>query len=145
MLKGLVASLLIFSSAALAETKTYKVEGMHCESCVMGVKEKLCGMEGIAKCDVEVGKVTLTSDNKIDDNAVTNAIQAAGYKIATHHEGEEHGGMKCDHKDAKTCGGDGCGCNHDGKTCTCDHSKGGCSCEHKGDHKTHKKAKKKGA
>ena len=147
MIKGLIAAgLLIFSSMAWAETKTYNVQGMHCEGCVSSVKEKVCGLEGIAKCDVEVGKVTLTTKEgaKLDDNAVTNAVEAAGYKVTNEPMNSKmvaKGKMSCEHHDAKTCGETGCGCNKDGKTCQCDHEKGGCHC----DHQKGGKAKKKGA
>src|SRR4051812_46463336 len=102
MFKGLVAGLLIFSSIAMADVKTYKVEGMHCEDCVSAVKEKVCGIEGLAKCNVEMGQVTLASaeGSKLDDNAVTNAVQAAGYKIADAKSAKDtKEGMSCEHKD----------------------------------------------
>src|SRR4051812_44936854 len=107
MIKSLCAlslGLLIFSSPAWADTKTYNVEGMHCEDCVSAVKAKVCSLEGITKCDVQIGKVTLTADAKLDDNAVANAVQSAGYKVVegpvSPKKGEK---MSCDQKEAKAC------------------------------------------
>ena len=112
MFKALAIGLLIFSSSAFAETKTYNIEGMHCEGCVDAVKAKVCGLEGISKCDVQIGKATLTTagDAKLDDNAVTNAVQSAGYKVV---EKPVKTAMSCDEK-SKSCG----------ESCSCDHKNG---------------------
>jgi copper chaperone CopZ len=116
MIKALLASLLIFSSMAFADTKTYTVEGMHCGGCVDAVKAKVCKLPDIEKCDVNVGSVTLTSKGTLNDKNVADAVEAAGYKMAA--AGSES-------KVAMSCGGDkeamSCGAN---ESCACDHHKG---------------------
>jgi periplasmic mercuric ion binding protein len=96
-----IGQMLIFSSAALAETKTYNVEGMHCENCAANIKAKVCALEGVEKCEVEVGKVTLTTkgDAKLDDGAVTTAVQAAGYNVV----GTAKSDIACSHDGKKSC------------------------------------------
>jgi copper chaperone len=143
MLKGIFAGLLIFSSVALADTKSYNVTGMTCESCVKSVKSKVCGLKDVEKCEVEVGKVTLTSKGTLNDKTVSEAIAAAGFKVAEAGAMAKEEGHTCDHQDGKSCGGEGCGCAKDGKECGCDHKNGKCTCKHDGKHKGHKHDKKK--
>lgn len=80
----LVATALFFSQAALAETITYDVEGMHCGSCARAIKAQVCKMDGIEKCDVTVGKVVLSpkAGSTISQDQIQAAISKAGeYKI----------------------------------------------------------------
>nr|BFD59067.1 hypothetical protein CKG001_11740 [Bdellovibrio sp. CKG001] len=80
----LAATALLFSQAALAETITYNVEGMHCGSCARAIKAQVCTMEGLEKCDVTVGKVVISpkAGVSISQDQIQAAISKAGeYKI----------------------------------------------------------------
>jgi len=87
----LVFAISLFTTLALAETGTFTVSGMHCGGCQKMVEAKVCKMEGVESCKVEltdtkkqIGKVTLiTKDGiKIDQTKVEAAITSAGeYKV----------------------------------------------------------------
>lgn len=80
-MKSIVLALILgFASLASAENKVYEVKGMHCGGCVKSIKAKVCQLPGVDTCNVEVGKVTLTSkaDAKLDDEAVKAAVKSAG-------------------------------------------------------------------
>ncbi|WP_347356853.1 heavy metal-associated domain-containing protein [Bdellovibrio sp.] len=80
----LAATALFFSQAALAETITYNVEGMHCGSCARSIKAQVCTMEGLEKCEVSMGKVVISpkSGVNISQDQIQAAISKAGeYKI----------------------------------------------------------------
>jgi copper chaperone len=58
------------------------VEGMSCQHCVMRVKKAVEGLAGVAKSDVQVGRVNITFDeSKIQKKDIEGAIAKAGYKI----------------------------------------------------------------
>lgn len=61
-MKMIIASLmtLLASQSALADSTTYDVKGMHCDSCAAVVKSHVCKMDGIEKCDVTVGKIVIS-------------------------------------------------------------------------------------
>ena len=61
---------------------TIQVEGMSCQHCVMRVRKAVEGLAGIAKSDVQVGRVNVTFDeSKIKQKDIEEAILKAGYKI----------------------------------------------------------------
>ncbi len=80
---------LFVSVAASAETKTFKVKGMHCESCADSVRAALCKNPAYKRCEVkiknakkELGEVTLeTKEGAVDMNAVKAIIEKEGYKL----------------------------------------------------------------
>lgn len=81
MNKMIVAAVLLGASLnAMAETATLNIKGMTCSSCVKMIQSKVCDMDGIADCKVEVGSVVLTSKDgtKIDLEKVTEKIKEAG-------------------------------------------------------------------
>lgn len=65
-------------------TKTYTVTGMTCQHCVNAVTEELTGIEGVTGVDVELdgGRVTVISHEPLDDKAVAEAVDEAGYELA---------------------------------------------------------------
>ena len=67
----------------MSDTKTYKVESMTCQHCVMSVTEEISAIAGIENVDVdlETGLVKVTSKNSIDDAQIYAAVEQAGYKI----------------------------------------------------------------
>ena len=82
MLKAFFTGLLVFSSIALADSKIYTVEGMHCGDCAKKIESELCPSMGAETCKVEMGKVTLVSKKPLDDAKVTKLIKKSGhYKV----------------------------------------------------------------
>lgn len=82
MLKAFFTSLLIFSSLALADSKVYSVQGMHCGDCAKKIEAGLCPAIGAETCQVEIGQVTLVSKKPLDDAKVAKLIKEAGhYKV----------------------------------------------------------------
>ncbi len=57
---------MLLSSSAFAET--FEVTGMSCSSCVKRIQSKLCAKGGFAKCDVQIGQLTVEAKpgQKID-------------------------------------------------------------------------------
>ncbi|MBX3042008.1 MAG: heavy-metal-associated domain-containing protein [Bdellovibrionaceae bacterium] len=71
---------LVMPFSTLAETKTYTLEGMTCQSCVKSVKAQVCKIPGLDTCEVELNKVTL-SGKTLDEKLIESAITKAGYSI----------------------------------------------------------------
>jgi copper chaperone len=68
-------------------TTTYHVNGMTCGHCVSAVKDELSAMAGVTAVDVDLvpgepSPVTITSAEPLDDAAVRDAIDEAGYVVA---------------------------------------------------------------
>lgn len=84
MKKALIIASLLFSQAVLAETITYNIEGMHCNSCARSIKAQVCKMDGLDKCEVSVGKVVISPKTgvTISQDQIQAAISKAGeYKV----------------------------------------------------------------
>ena len=64
-------------------TSTYTVKGMTCEHCVQSVTEEVSEVPGVSGVDVDLpsGRVTVSSDQEIDDAAVRAAVTDAGYQV----------------------------------------------------------------
>jgi copper chaperone CopZ len=88
MMKSLILlGALATSTLAFAGTTTYDVKGMHCGECQAAVEAKVCKMEGVKTCKVELidkkkemGKITLTTEDtvKITPVQVDELISSAG-------------------------------------------------------------------
>ena len=65
-------------------TTTYAVTGMTCEHCVRAVTEEVCRIEGVAEVTVDLpsGALTISSSQPIDEAAVAEAVEEAGYQLA---------------------------------------------------------------
>ena len=65
-------------------SSTYTVTGMTCEHCVRSVTEEVSEVPGVSGVDVDLagGRVTVTSEEPVDDAAVRAAVVAAGYEVA---------------------------------------------------------------
>ncbi|HJD78471.1 MAG TPA: heavy-metal-associated domain-containing protein [Corynebacterium pollutisoli] len=63
--------------------KNYQVEGMTCGHCEMSVREEVGEVAGVSTVDAshETGTVTVSGEG-FTDEAVTAAIEEAGYKLA---------------------------------------------------------------
>lgn len=62
-------------------TKTYRVEGMTCGGCANAVKRALTRLDA-RSVDVDLGLGRVTVDGDIDDAAVAQAVEAAGFTYA---------------------------------------------------------------
>lgn len=64
-------------------TQTYTVDGMTCDHCVGAVKAEVAGIPGVTGVDVDLasGRVTVTSDQPLDEAAVRAAVEEAGYEV----------------------------------------------------------------
>ncbi|MDQ6745456.1 MAG: heavy-metal-associated domain-containing protein [Actinomycetota bacterium] len=63
--------------------KTYVVEGMTCGHCELSVREEVEELDGVesARADRSTGRLTVRGE-AIDDTAVREAVQTAGYSLA---------------------------------------------------------------
>ena len=64
-------------------TSTYTVAGMTCGHCVSAVTEEVTAVPGVTAVDVDLasGRLTVTSDTPVDDDAVRAAVDEAGYEL----------------------------------------------------------------
>ena len=71
--------------ATTTTTTTYDVKGMTCGHCVSAVSSEISRLEGVQAVDVELesGKVTVTSDGSLSLDAVRDAVDEAGYELAS--------------------------------------------------------------
>jgi len=62
--------------------KTYVVESMTCGHCELSVREEVEELAGVesAQADRTTGRLTVRGD--VEDAAVREAVEAAGYKLA---------------------------------------------------------------
>lgn len=62
---------------------TYTVKGMTCGHCVSSVTEEVSQISGVQSVDVDLptGKVTVTSEAPVSDDAVRAAVTEAGYEL----------------------------------------------------------------
>ena len=65
-------------------TATYTVVGMTCGHCVSAVTEEVTQVPGVTGVEVDLasGRLTVTSDATVDDDAVRAAVDEAGYEVA---------------------------------------------------------------
>lgn len=66
----------------------YEVKGMTCEHCVKAVSSEVGDLDGVMSVDVdlETGQVTVTSDARLDYEAVAAAVDEAGYDLINRRE-----------------------------------------------------------
>ncbi|GAB3067044.1 heavy-metal-associated domain-containing protein [Micromonospora schwarzwaldensis] len=63
---------------------TYQVRGMTCGHCVTAVSTELNALPGVTDVQVDLagGRVTVTSGQPLDADAVRAAVDEAGYDLA---------------------------------------------------------------
>ena len=67
----------------MSETVTYSVPAIHCEHCVMSIREEVSEVEGVDAVAVDLdSKVVTVSGRDLDDAALRAAIVEAGYEAA---------------------------------------------------------------
>lgn len=96
-MKTLLTTMALFSSVALAESTTLRVEGMHCAGCTKVLQMQVCEDKALKEtfetCTVKlvdtknrVGqiKISTKNDSKIDMKAIMSSIDASGeaYKVS---------------------------------------------------------------
>lgn len=60
---------------------TYTVRGMHCQSCVANVGERVGRLDGVESVDVDLpSEKVIVRGESLDDAAIRSAIAAAGYQ-----------------------------------------------------------------
>jgi copper chaperone CopZ len=64
---------------------TYAVTGMTCGHCAHAVSGELSKLDGVVNVDVDVasGAVTVTSEGPLAERDVREAVDEAGYELAT--------------------------------------------------------------
>ena len=63
-------------------TKTFKVEGMHCDHCKARVEEVINDMNGLAgKVDLKKAALTVSYGQEVGDDIIAARLQRAGYTV----------------------------------------------------------------
>lgn len=62
-------------------TTSYTVTGMTCGHCEMSVREEVSELPGVVDVQVssKTGQLTVTSEPQVEDRAVIDAVNEAGY------------------------------------------------------------------
>jgi copper chaperone len=66
-------------------TTTVTVMGMSCGGCASSVREEIGDIPGVTAVDVDLGSgtVTIDSDAPVETVAIKNAVEEAGYELAS--------------------------------------------------------------
>jgi copper chaperone len=69
----------------MTSTSTYTVAGMTCSHCVNAVTEEVSKIPGVldVQVDLSTGSVEVASQQPLDAAAVAEAVEEAGYELAT--------------------------------------------------------------
>ncbi|HEX8511379.1 MAG TPA: heavy-metal-associated domain-containing protein [Propionibacteriaceae bacterium] len=67
----------------MSTTSTYTVTGMTCSHCVASVTEEVTKIPGVTdvQVDLATGAVTVASQSPVDNTAVRDAVEEAGYEL----------------------------------------------------------------
>lgn len=65
-------------------TTSHTVVGMTCEHCVRAVTEEVGSLDGVIGVEVDLasGRVTVESEQPVEDAAFAEAVAEAGYEVA---------------------------------------------------------------
>jgi len=68
----------------MSSTATFTVSGMTCEHCVASVSDEVLAIAGVTGVDVDLpsGRLTVTSDQPLSEDAVASAVDEAGYRLS---------------------------------------------------------------
>jgi len=68
----------------MSSTATFTVSGMTCEHCVASVSDEVLEIAGVTVVDVDLptGRLTVTSDQPVSEDAVASAVDEAGYSLS---------------------------------------------------------------
>jgi copper chaperone len=66
-------------------TETYTVTGMTCDHCSRSVGAEASAIAGVTAVDVDLatGKVTVSSEQPISTDKIREAVEEAGYTLAS--------------------------------------------------------------
>ena len=66
-------------------TAKVTVTGMTCGHCASSVREEIGNIPAVTAVDVDLasGQVAIDSDGPIDSDAIRNAVEEAGYELAS--------------------------------------------------------------
>jgi copper ion binding protein len=66
-------------------TETYTVTGMTCDHCSRSVSAEVSAVTGVTAVDVDLatGTVTVTSEQPVSTDEVREAVEEAGYTLAS--------------------------------------------------------------
>ncbi|MGC4853585.1 heavy-metal-associated domain-containing protein [Micromonospora sp. DT4] len=66
---------------------TYQVRGMTCGHCVNAVSAEVGAIAGVrdVRVDLATGRVTVSSEQPVDTEAVRAAVDEAGYDLVEHN------------------------------------------------------------
>ena len=72
----------------MSTTTTYSVSGMTCSHCVAAVTEEVSRLDGVSAVDVDLNaggdsRVTVTSTAPVPVEAIREAVDEAGYALAS--------------------------------------------------------------
>ena len=72
----------------MSTTATYSVTGMTCSHCVAAVTEEVSRLDGVSTVDVDLNaggdsRVTVTSAAPVSVEAIREAVDEAGYTLAS--------------------------------------------------------------
>ena len=69
----------------MSTTSTYTVSGMTCSHCVASITEEVTQIPGVVdvQVDLATGAVTIASQSALEDAAVREAVEEAGYELVT--------------------------------------------------------------
>lgn len=67
----------------MASSSTYTVQGMTCDHCAGSVTAEVTKIPGVTDVAVDVagGRLTVTSTEPVSSDAVTEAVEEAGYEV----------------------------------------------------------------
>ncbi len=66
------------------KSKTFKIEGMHCENCANRVKRAINGIDGVcAKVNLRKKEALVRYEKDVDDSVIISAIESQGYSVLT--------------------------------------------------------------
>jgi copper chaperone CopZ len=67
----------------MGDTVVYSVPAIHCEHCVMSIREEVSEVEGVEQVEVVLEtKLVTIHGHGLDDAALRAAIEEAGYEAA---------------------------------------------------------------
>ena len=69
----------------MSSTATYTVSGMTCGHCVSSVAEEVAKIPGVTEVQVDLasGAVTIASETQVEETAVKEAVDEAGYELVS--------------------------------------------------------------
>lgn len=70
-------------AAAPGSPRTYAIEGMTCEACATHLRTAIDDLPGVRSAEVsfEEGRARVWFDERADDEAITRAVELAGYRV----------------------------------------------------------------